>query len=521
MRISGQLCEDGSDADTWTSGISVNPAVARLAGLMASRSSPIRVVVAVCFCASLAQPAVSAQQQDFSDALLAPRPKGGEYFGLYLMNKKVGYAFNDISIEPRSPDRARAVSEFFLKANVANKVSERTHREVRVYEAKPGGRLLSFVIEDKGDGGDQRLEGTATPQGVRVVRKRPGQPSQTMNLLASKETIEDADQPRVSVFRNKPVQGVILDGQDLESYKMSTTVEPAEERLVRGVKVTLHKAVTVSDKEKVPTDIYLADNGEMVELTVSGALKMVSEPPSVAKRLDQVEVFGLTRIVLPKPLPSSAAAVPGSVTLRVTGLPEKFRRDSYRQRFKNVSDSEVDVAISAAPPRYGNPVPFPVADPNGGEYLKSSIIVESDSPEIQRQAKRLVAGEADAYQAAKKIVSWVGSHMKKDYGASADRATDVLRQMKGDCTEHSLLSVALLRAAGIPAKRVDGVVYMFNDGVPALYWHEWVEAYVGEWTQLDPTFQQTVADATHFALGEESSAEITPLIGQLKVVDVR
>src|SRR6266852_5097417 len=459
---------------------------------MASRSSPIRVVVAVCFCASLAQPAVSAQQQDFSDALLAPRPKGGEYFGLYLMNKKVGYAFNDISIEPRSPDRARAVSEFFLKANVANKVSERTHREVRVYEAKPGGRLLSFVIEDKGDGGDQRLEGTATPQGVRVVRKRPGQPSQTLNLLASKETIEDADQPRVSVFRNKPVQGVILDGQDLESYKMSTTVEPAEQRLDRGV-----------------------------ELTVSGALKIVSEPPSVAKRLDQVEVFGLTRIVLPKPLPSSAAAVPGSVTLRVTGLPEKFRRDSYRQRFKNVSDSEVDVAISAAPPRYGNPVPFPVADPNGGEYLKSSIIVESDSPEIQRQAKRLVAGEADAYQAAKKIVSWVGSHMKKDYGASADRATDVLRQMKGDCTEHSLLSVALLRAAGIPAKRVDGVVYMFNDGVPALYWHEWVEAYVGEWTQLDPTFQQTVADATHFALGEESSAEITPLIGQLKVVDVR
>jgi transglutaminase-like putative cysteine protease len=259
----------------------------------------------------------------------------------------------------------------------------------------------------------------------------------------------------------------------------------------------------------------------MVELSISGALKMVLEPPSVAKRLDQVEVFGLTRIVLPKPLPPSADAVPGSVTLRVTGLPEKFRRDSYRQRFKNVSDSEVEVTISAAPPRYGKPVSFPVADPNGGEYLKSSIVVESDSPEIQRQAKRLVAGEEDAYQAAKKIVSWVGSHLKKDYGASADRATDVLRQMKGDCTEHSLLSVALLRAAGIPAKRVDGVVYMFNDGVPALYWHEWVEAYVGEWTQLDPTFQQTVADATHFALGEESGAEITPLIGQLKVVDVR
>ncbi|MFY0580649.1 transglutaminase-like domain-containing protein [Cystobacter fuscus] len=100
--------------------------------------------------------------------------------------------------------------------------------------------------------------------------------------------------------------------------------------------------------------------------------------------------------------------------------------------------------------------------------------------------------------------------LQKDYGASADRATDVLRQRKGDCTEHSLLTVSLLRAAGIPARRVDGVIYMVNaDGVPALYWHEWVEAFVGEWTQMDPTFNQVVADATHFGVGREGNAEIT------------
>ena len=123
---------------------------------------------------------------------------------------------------------------------------------------------------------------------------------------------------------------------------------------------------------------------------------------------------------------------------------------------------------------------------------------------------------------AKKIVGWVATNLEKDYGASADRASDVLRQKKGDCTEHSLLTVALLRAVGIPARRVDGVVYMMNsDGVPAFYWHEWIEAYVGEWTQMDPTFNQMVADATHFGVGQEGNAEITPLIGQLKVVEVR
>ena len=57
--------------------------------------------------------------------------------------------------------------------------------------------------------------------------------------------------------------------------------------------------------------------------------------------------------------------------------------------------------------------------------------------------------------------------------------------------------------------------------VPALYWHEWVEAFVGEWTQMDPTFNQVVADATHFGVGQEGNAEITPLIGQLKVTEVK
>src|SRR5690606_5577277 len=117
---------------------------------------------------------------------------------------------------------------------------------------------------------------------------------------------------------------------------------------------------------------------------------------------------------------------------------------------------------------------------------------------------------------------WVHDNLIKDYGASADRATDVLRQKRGDCTEHSLLAVSLLRALGIPARRMDGVIYMVqDDGVPAYYWHEWVEAYVGEWTQMDPTFNQPVADAAHLALGQEQDAEITPLIGQLKVLDVR
>ncbi|WP_224247375.1 transglutaminase-like domain-containing protein [Hyalangium gracile] len=487
-------------------------------------------VALLCATPALAQapaPAASAARgapkaSDVSDALKAPRPKGGEWLGLYLMDKKVGYFFTDLSLVPGRKDQVLAVNEMVFKATVGNKLSERLYREERLYEAKPGGRLLSFTVQQRGDGGEQRLEATNLPTGLRVVSKRPGQADEVRTLPASQEKVEDADQARVALYRKARVEGTITDGTDLTSYKVTTTTEPPEERMVRGVKVRMGKAQTISEKEKVPVTAYVTEQGEMVEVDFGQTMQARAESEAVAKRLDVVEVFGLTRVVLPKPLPVEARAVPGRAVLVMTGLPDKFQQDSYRQKYVKLPDGRVEVTLMADFPKQPSLKPLPLADPDGGENLKATIIVESDNAEIRKLAKKLAGSDKDAYTVAKKIVTWVATSLVKDYGASADRASDVLRQMKGDCTEHSLLTVALLRAVGIPARRVDGVVYMVNeDKVPAFYWHEWIEAYVGEWTQMDPTFNQIVADATHFGVGQEGNAEITPLIGQLKVVEVR
>ncbi len=472
--------------------------------------------------APAAQKAPAKASSGVSDALLARRPKGGEYLGLYLMDKKVGYLFFDLAPVAGQPQQVRAVKEMSFQATVGTRESKRLYREERVYETKPGGRLLSFVIQQRGDGGDQTLEGTQTPEGLRVVRKRPGVPDEVLQRPTSKETVEDADPERVALHRKGSLKGLTLDGTDLREYPITVTVEPAEVRVVNGVKVKLSRVTTVSEKEKVPMTSVLTADGRLVEVQVGPTMKARAEPEKVARRLDLVEVFGLTRVVLPKKLPDAARAIPGSATLVLTGLPEKFQKDTYRQKYVKQPDGRVQVTLSAAFPKLDTRPPRPLVDPEGGKNLESDLIVESADPEIRAQAERILAGEKDAYAAARKIVGWVATSLEKSYGASADRATDVLRQKKGDCTEHSLLSVALLRAAGIPARRVDGVVYMVNeDGVPALYWHEWVEAWVGEWTQMDPTFNQMVADATHFGVGHEANAEITPLIGQLKVVEVK
>lgn len=468
----------------------------------------------------LLAPLALAQKPARSDALTVQRPADGEFFGIYLSNQKVGWMFNQLTLNAAG-DQAIAVNELHFKAKVGpSRVSERVMKETKVFEARPGGKLLSMRLEQRGDGGDQILDALVTKEGLKVLRTRPGLKDETLLLPAPKETVEDADQARVALKRNASVAGVITDSTDLKQYDIRTTVGEPVTRTIRGVTVTLQKATTVSEKEKVPTDAYVDDKGRMVEVHFGPTMRAMMEPEEQAKRVDLVEVFALTRVKLPKPPPPEVRLIPGSMTLVMSGLPEQFHVQSYRQRFEKLDDKKTVVTLSAFAPKTRQA--RPLVDPNGGKNLESDLAVEAKAPEIVKQAKAIVGAEKDAYAAAKKIGKWVNERLVKDYGSSSDRATDVLKTLRGDCTEHSLLTVALLRAVGIPARRVDGVVYLMNeDQVPALYWHEWVEAFVGEWTQLDPTFGQDVADATHFKVGEEGSAEITPLIGSLVVHEVR
>jgi hypothetical protein len=471
----------------------------------------------------LTGPAGAASASPVSDVLRAPRPPGGEWFGVYLVDRKVGWLFTDLALVPGNRAHVRYVQELVFKAMVGSAVAERHHREERIYESRPEGRLLSFVIEDRGDGGTQTLSGKATPAGLEVHRRRPGHADETLTLPATAETVEDADQVRVALLREKPVVGTVLDGTDLQTYKLTTTPGGTEKRTLHGVPVVLRRATTTSEKDRVPALSTLAADGAMLETSFGGTTAIRAEPKSVAQRLDKVEIFGLTRLVLPGPLPGSARTVPGTLTLVVTGLAPEFRRATPRQTYRPLDGDRVEVRIHAAPPEPAQLRTRPLQSPEGAEYLKGTLSVESEAPEIVARAREIAGAETDAYAAALKVNAWVGAHMKKDYGFNADRATDVLRQMRGDCTEHSLLTVALLRALGIPARRVDGVVYnQSGDGVAALYWHEWVEVWVGStWTQLDPTFGQPVADATHLTLGEESQADIIPLLGKLRIVEAR
>src|SRR5438874_11802809 len=117
---------------------------------------------ALCAALALAQAPPAPPAPAVTDALRAPRPAGGEYFGMYILGKKVGYTFINLTYAPGSRDKVKYVEDSVVRATVGSREVERIMKESEVFEAKPGGRLLSFTIEQRGDGGDQVLDGTPT-----------------------------------------------------------------------------------------------------------------------------------------------------------------------------------------------------------------------------------------------------------------------------------------------------------------------------------------------------------------------
>lgn len=163
---------------------------------------------------------------------------------------------------------------------------------------------------------------------------------------------------------------------------------------------------------------------------------------------------------------------------------------------------------------------LPVTNPQMKPYLAPDLLIQSDDPAIIETARKIVGRESDSWKAAVRIARWVHREVEKSPTVSVPSALEVLRTRKGDCNEHTVLFVALARAAGIPAEIAVGIVYL-ND---SFFYHAWPRVWVGQWVSMDPTFGQEVADATHIELvhgGLDRQSEIVRLIGRLRVRIIR
>lgn len=284
------------------------------------------------------------------------------------------------------------------------------------------------------------------------------------------------------------------------------------------------KMVEFLDEQGVPVRSEMAFGG--LALTVEAA-----EKDAAVARAQAPEMMLDTFIRPDRAIksPRSAARATYLLTIRsdqMPGLPE-----TGSQTVKVIDGRKTAVTVQAREFR-----PAPADDLDNPAYLASSSSLNTEDERVRALRDRGVKDAPHEPPArAEALRRFVHHYIRtKDLTVAFGTASEVARTGEGDCTEHAVLLAALLRADGIPARVVSGLIYadQFAGQRGIFGYHMWAQALLEvdgqrRWVDLDATLSDaTPFDATHIALAvsalgdadtQSTLLSIAPLLGNLDI----
>lgn len=219
----------------------------------------------------------------------------------------------------------------------------------------------------------------------------------------------------------------------------------------------------------------------------------VSELSSLSKdyrmTFAQVEAHGV-----PIQNQESLSSLKLRIRASAAGQIDRIKEDvsSKHQVVDKISEKELELRVY---PRHAEPkisLPLPIKGAEFAPYLQPDHEIRSDDKTVIEKALSIAGEERDAWKVARKLADWTYKNIKWKRVDDAT-APQTLATLEADCLEFSQLYVAMARSLGLPARLVQGLAYAGS----AFGGHAWVEVYVGDWIEVDPTWGTDFVDATH------------------------
>ncbi len=445
------------------------------------------------------------------------------WLGIYFQGKKVGFTHVR---EQKQADGILMYSKSYVRF-VSEGIDQTTifTQETRL---DPKGRLAGFYLLQEIMGARQEIHAEVV-EGRLEYRVQGEGFDRTKSIDMNPEFFVSAN------YLQKIAEDGLVSGRKgtislfMESFQMLQTLEY---EILRREDLFFedesHEAYIVRQRMGgMESLVWVAPDGKVLKETTPNQFISVLETEEQALDMagEPVSVSSLITLSLVKP--RHAIADPFrkfSARYEISGLRRKDLIPGD-QRQKIVRQTEVEdggfvyrlrvISESASGPR-SNPG-FPIRDETLQVFLEDSVKVQSQHRMIQALAKELTDDEDSAWEAAQAINAWVYNNLEKTLSDSAS-ALDALRTRKGECQSHTYLFTAIARAAGIPTRMANGLVY--SEKYSGFLYHAWPEVFVGEWRALDPTLGQNRVDATHLKLSleeEKTSFHLMEFIGKVKI----
>lgn len=167
----------------------------------------------------------------------------------------------------------------------------------------------------------------------------------------------------------------------------------------------------------------------------------------------------------------------------------------------------------------GQAPPMPVGDAEWYQYIRPSRYCESDQLGPFARAE---FGEFTGVELLDAVSSWVGTYIAYVPGSSrhTDGAVNTLLSRRGVCRDFAHLTVAMLRANGIPAR----VASVFAPGLLPMDFHAVAEACIDNtWYVVDPTLLAPRQSMLRIATGADATdtAFLTVASGLVDIIEIQ
>jgi hypothetical protein len=434
---------------------------------------------------------------------------GERWYGIYVLGKKVGWQ------RERWEERKEALcnaSEFTLKLAFLGKVSTITSREETCYSLTPPYPMQSYKSTRDEDGR------TVTIAGSRVEEELVYEIT-TDNRTRTSKVALDSDLLAYAVgwagiARMK--EGDVINSKNFDELTSKIrwqkfTLQGKEKRTLLGKQQLLYK-IRILDETGMDLDTLVNQEGVILEGAMGPSIRIVLEDKKTALRkdLDLLDLYSTSFIAAKGEIDLARVTAVKHFKARLAGESALDLAANNRQKIIKREENSLTLEVDAcAKPELDK-------SPDLKQFLVCNADIPCDAEDLVKLATQNVGSKPDSLDKALALATWVHRNFQYSLGSGGGTGAQILAAKKGDCTEYSKGLITLLRAVGIPARQLSGIV-LASDTPPSFAYHAWVEVWVdGQgWVPVDPTWGYFPVDATHIVFDVDEGLQMAAHLGGL------